>query len=272
MKDALRAVRVVPGFLDAVSVVLVEVSEALRRRQQDALGAAAVPIQWRDRFDDIDGQGPLIVVANEFFDALPARQFVRTGEGWVERCVGIDGNGRLAFGAAPIGLDATLIPVALKLAQVGAVVEISPLRVALAQAIGEKIAGVGGAALIIDYGFAGPAVGDTLQAMKGNAFADVLAEPGTADLTTHVDFTALSQAFAASGAHAFPLTTQGEFLNTLGAAERVAMLKAQAKGAQAQDLDAAYRRLTGAEAMGSLFKVLCAVAPATLQPAGFVAS
>lgn len=272
MQDALRAARVVPGFLDAVSVSLVEVSEALRRQQQDALGAAGVPILWRDRFDDVEAQGPLIVVANEFFDALPVRQFVRTPKGWAERCVGIDNEGQLAFGAAPIGVDATLIPAALKTAQVGAVVEISPARAALARAIGEKIANVGGAALVIDYGFVGPAAGDTLQAMKGHAFVDVLAEPGRADLTTHVDFTALGDAFAAGGARCCPLTTQGEFLNALGAAERTAMLRAQAKGAQMDSLEAGYQRLTGAEAMGSLFKVLCAVAPATLQPAGFSVS
>jgi NADH dehydrogenase [ubiquinone] 1 alpha subcomplex assembly factor 7 len=268
MKDTLRAARVVPGFLDAVSVLLIEVSEALRRLQQDALGGSAVPIHWRDRFDDIDTRGPVIVIANEFFDALPVRQFVRTKDGWAERCVGIGDDGRLTFGAAPLGVDTRLIPQALRSAAAGAVVEISPARTALAQAIGEKIAMSRGVVLVIDYGFGEPAVGDTLQAMKGHAFADVLAEPGAADLTSHVDFASLGEAFAASGARVCPLTTQGEFLNGLGAAARMAKLKAGATPAQAEEIDAAYRRLTDRQAMGSLFKVLCAVSPATLQPAG----
>lgn len=269
MKDALRAARIVPGFLDGVSVVLVEVSEALRRVQRDAL--SALPVHWRDRFDDIDdSHGPMIVVANEFFDALPVHQFVRTQAGWAERCVGLDAGGELVFGASPGG--AAAVPEALRDAAVGAVVEVAPARAAVARAIGERIAASGGAILAIDYGFAGPAVGDTLQAVKAHGYVDVLAEPGAADLTSHVDFTALGAALAEGGARVCPLTTQGDFLNALGAPARVAALKAKASRPQAADLDAALHRLTHAQAMGSLFKVLCAVAPASLQPAGFPAS
>jgi NADH dehydrogenase [ubiquinone] 1 alpha subcomplex assembly factor 7 len=268
MRDALRAARVVPGFLDAVSVVLVEVSEALRRVQRDTLSDTTAPVHWRDAFDDVDDKAPLIVVANEFFDALPVRQFVRSERGWAERCVGLDTAGALSFGLAPVGSTVA----GLGDGEVGAVREMAPARVGVARAIGERIADEGGAALVIDYGFTGPAWGDTLQAVKGHAFVDVLAEPGLADLTSHVDFTTLAQAFADGGARASAVTTQGEFLSGLGAFQRVAKLKVAANATQARDLDSAYHRLTAPDAMGSLFKVLCAVAPDTLQPAGFPSS
>lgn len=268
MRDALRAARVAPPFLAAVSVSLIEVGESLRAMQKGALGAGPVPIQWCERFEDLEATGPVIVLANEFLDALPVRQFVRAEQGWAERCVGLGPDDGLVFGLSP-SVDARLIPAALRTAGPGAIVEISPARTAVARAVAERIARSGGAALFIDYGYAGPALGDTLQAVRGHAFVDVLAEPGSADLTTHVDFGALAEALADGGAHVSPLASQGEFLNRLGAAARVAMLKDSATSAQAADLDAAYQRLTGAQAMGSLFKALAVASPVTLQPAGF---
>lgn len=268
MRDALRAVRVAPSFLDAASVTLIEVSEALRALQREMLSGGGVPIQWRGHFEDLEATGPVIVLANEFLDALPVRQFVRVEQGWAERCVGLGPDDRLVFGLSP-SVDARLIPATLREAERG-VVEISPARTAIARSVAKRIAGSGGAALFIDYGYAGPALGDTLQAVRGHAFADVLAEPGSADLTAHVDFGALAAALADGGAQVGPLVPQGEFLNRLGAGARVAMLKNSATAAQAEALDAAYQRLTGTQAMGSLFKVLAAASPATLQPAGFV--
>ncbi len=267
MKDALRAARVAPAFLSAVSVAMVEVSEALKRLQQDALREAPVAAHWLDRFEDLDVKGPLIVVANEFFDALPIRQWVRGAKGWSERCVGLQGDA-LMFGASGI-VDERMIDATVRGAPAGSIVETSPARAAIARMIGEAVVRNGGAALAIDYGFAGPAVGDTLQAVKAHAFADVLAEPGHADVTSHVDFTALGEAFAEAGVRLSPLAMQGPFLDRLGAQARVHALKRSASAAQAAALDAAYVRLTGADAMGSLFKVLCAFAPATLEPAGF---
>ncbi len=267
MKDALRAARVVPAFLNAVSVAMVEVSEALRRLQQDALREASVAAHWLDRFEDLDVRGPLIVVANEFFDALPIRQWVRGASGWSERCVGLAGD-TLTFGASGT-IDARFVAEAVRGAPVGSVVETSPARTAIARMIGEAIVRNGGAVLAIDYGFEGPAAGDTLQAMKAHAYADVLAEPGHADVTSHVDFAALKDAFVDGGAVTSPLTTQGAFLHRLGGEVRVQTLKRSASVAQASDLDAAYARLTRADAMGSLFKVLCAHAPAAIHPVGF---
>jgi NADH dehydrogenase [ubiquinone] 1 alpha subcomplex assembly factor 7 len=210
----------------------------------------------------------VIVVANEFFDALPVRQFVRTRAGWAERCVGLDDAGALVFGLSP----AAVPKMEGEQAHIEAIAERAPARTAVARAIGERLAAAGGAALVIDYGFTGTAIGDTLQAVRAHRFVDVLAEPGLADLTSHVDFTRLADAFAEGGARTCPVTSQGAFLNALGAAARVAKLKTSATPAQAEDLDGAYHRLTAPEAMGSLFKVLCAFAPDTLQPAGFSGS
>jgi len=266
MKDALRAARVAPAFVRAVSVAMVEVSEALRRLQQDALRDAPVTARWLDRFEDLDVRGPLIVIANEFFDALPIRQWVRGSAGWSERCVGLRDD-TLVFGASGT-IDDRLIADGVRRAPVGSIVETSPARTAVARMIGEQIAHNGGAALIIDYGFSGPAVGDTVQGLKAHAYVDVLAEPGHADVTSHVDFAALGDAFVEGGAYVSPLVRQGAFLDRLGARERVLALKRSASVGQTAALDAAYARLTGDKAMGSLFKVLCAYAPATIEPVG----
>ena len=267
MKDALRAARMVPEFIEAASISLVEVSPALRVVQRAALHGMSV--QWFNRFEDLASDGPLIVVANEFFDALPIRQFVRCDKGWAERCVGLDQSGELAFGASPDAINDAVIPHALRTSAAGSIVEMAPARAAVASAIGARLRDAGGAALIIDYGFSGPAVGDTLQAVRRHAYADVLSEPGAADVTSHVDFTALAEALIASGVERCALAEQGAFLVRLGASERVARLKRSASAQQSEQLDAAYQRLTASDAMGSLFKVLCAVTPATLQPAGF---
>ncbi len=265
MRDALRAARVVPRFLEAAQVAMVEISERLRELQREALRDSAVACQWCERFEDVEVRGPLIVVANEFFDALPIRQFVRGAKGWSERCIGLS-SGDLSFGAAPDIVELKAM------APVGAIVEQSPARAAVAMALGERLAVQGGAVLAIDYGFVGPALGDTLQAVKAHAFADVLATPGEADVTSHVDFGALGRAFEGAGAAVTPVTAQGAFLNALGARERLAALKRKASAAQVRELDAAYARLTGPEAMGTLFKVVCAYSPATLQPVGFAAA
>lgn len=271
MLDALRAARVAPEFLHAASVALVEVSPVLRQRQQTALRfVSPASLQWFDRFDDLPTDaGPAIVVANEFFDALPMRQFVRVEGRWRERCVGLDQNGELIFVAAPEAVDPALVPVALRDRADGAVVEFAPARSAVARAIGERLRTARGAMLAIDYGYSGPAVGDTLQAVKRHAYAGVLDEPGVADVTSHVDFTALGAACAEVGSAIAPLADQGDFLMRLGARARVDALKRQANSLQAGQLESALQRLTGAQAMGSLFKVLCAYAPATLRPAGF---
>lgn len=269
MKDALRAARVSGAFLEAASVAFVEVSPVLRAVQRETLRDARVSPAWFGRFEDVPANGPMIVIANEFFDALPVRQFVKGPRAWSERCVGLGANEQLVFGASPEAIDARLIPAPLRDAPPGTIVEISPARRAVAAAIAERVAAASGAILAVDYGYEGPLPGDTLQAVRKHAAAPVLTDVGRADLTAHVDFTALAHGFGEGGARVAGPVTQGAFLSALGVQQRTRALTRAASGEQARLIESGTRRLTDAEAMGSLFKVIAAVAPPTLNPAGF---
>jgi NADH dehydrogenase [ubiquinone] 1 alpha subcomplex assembly factor 7 len=270
MRDAFRAARVRPAFLEAADVALVEISPTLREMQRIALKDMRVrSLAWVEQFEATAGQ-PVIVVANEFFDALPIHQFVATKEGWRERCVGLQCDA-FVFALAPSPIAREFVPTALRDAAEGAVIELAPARDGLAATIAERIATERGAALIIDYGFAGPAIGDTLQAMRGHEFASVLADPGHADVTAHVDFTALTTGFVKGGGYVYGPIGQGAFLERLGARERTAALAARAIPAQRQVLESGLIRLTARDQMGSLFKAL-AVASPDLQPPGFTST
>ncbi len=188
MADALRATAALPAFRAAARLRLVETSPVLRARQAETLEGASP--RWTNSVADLP-PGPLIVVANEFFDALPVRQFQRTDAFWRERLVGLDGD-RLAWRWALPRPDAELDVRFPQLAD-GAVAEICPAGEAVAAALGARIARDGGAALIIDYG-APEGGGDTLQAVESHAPADPLAAPGMADLTAHVRFADLARA------------------------------------------------------------------------------
>lgn len=268
MVDALSAMRTVPGLADAARLHLVETSPALREAQQKRLPRAT----WHARFDDVP-QGPLFLIANEFFDALPISQFVRTERGWCERHVGLADDGeepRFAPVLAPVPLASdTVLPPAMRGAPIGAVAEISPASCAIAEAIGARVADAGGAGLIVDYGPARSAVGDTLQALRAHKFADPFEAPGDADLTTHVDFETLAAAAIRGDAKAYGPVAQGAFLVALGIETRAQILKSGATRAQAQAIDAALRRLTAPEEMGSLFKALALTPPGAAAPAGF---
>ncbi len=270
MADALRATRQVPGFHAAIQVKLVEISPALRERQREALGAHRV--EWLDNVGQIP-EAPFLLIANEFFDALPVRQFERTGpegeEGWAERLVVPAGAGRLGFAlAAPSPANRPLIPAALRDAPQGTVVEVCPAGLNIAAFLGHRLARQPGAALIIDYGPAAPTAGPTLQALRHHRRHEVLEEPGSADLTAHVDFASLAQAAVAAGCAAFGPVGQGAFLSALGIELRAAQL-AEAAPAAAEAIAAARRRLSDPAEMGALFKVL-ALAPRGLgPPAGF---
>lgn len=240
---------------------LVEISPALRAEQ-----AALVPtLVHCQGLDEVPVGAPLLLVANEFFDALPVRQFVRTARGWRERVVTLDGD-RFATAAGPGQADA-LVPEALRDAPEGSVFETSPAGSAVAAAIGTRLAADGGAALIIDYGYAGPALGETLQAVRGHAPADPFAAPGEADLTAHVDLAALA---AAAGVRAWGPVAQGTFLGKLGIGARARALAA-AQPARAREIAAALHRLTAPEAMGTLFKAIALTGPGWPEPAGFAA-
>lgn len=251
MADLLRAARLMPDFLAATSLHLVETSPVLRERQRKALRLAGLPITWHDSLEDVP-PGPALLVANEFFDALPIRQFLATERGWSERLVGLD-EGTLAFGLKSEPEPSFGNPV-----RRGDVLEWPSAGITLAQGLARRLVQQTGAALIIDYGYWGPSFGDTLQALKHHAYADPLVEPGEADLTAHVDFHALAQAASAEKARIHGMTTQGDFLESLGIGTRASALKQRATTSQAEAIDRALERLTAREAkgMGELFKVL----------------
>ncbi|WP_103334402.1 class I SAM-dependent methyltransferase [Pseudotabrizicola formosa] len=259
MADVLRATRSVPGFHAAAQVLLVEASPALRRDQLARL--APHPITHAGSIDSLPDQ-PLFLLANEFFDALPMRQFHFDGSHWRERLVGLQ-DGQLAFGLSdPLTLPFTAP--AFQTPPPGRVVEVCPAAQPIAQIIGQRLAAHGGAALIVDYG-GWRSAGDTFQAMRAHAFADPLATPGEADLTAHVDFEAL--AAQARMPHVF--ASQGEFLTRLGIETRAARLAQSLAGEALQSHLAAHRRLTHPQEMGSVFKVLGLYPPGSPPPPGF---
>jgi SAM-dependent MidA family methyltransferase len=266
-KDMLRTLtRLDPAFVNEAAFAMIETSPRLRKVQRAALSGVAGSIAWHETIDTLP-RAPLLIVGNELFDAIPIRQYVRQGEGWRERMVGLDGAGRLAFFAGAGSVDAALLPPGADAAPQGSIAEIAPARAALMQAIGERLATDGGAGLFIDYGHLEPGLGDTLQAVRAHAYEDVLDSPGEADLTAHVDFAALAAA-ARSQALAAHSATQGDFLLRMGLLERAGGLGAGADEATREKISAAVERLAGPHAMGDLFKVL-AVLPHGVDAAGF---
>jgi NADH dehydrogenase [ubiquinone] 1 alpha subcomplex assembly factor 7 len=253
MADLLRAARVRPRFTEAARVHLVETSPRLRAIQAETLGRSGGTPTWHDTVAGLP-DGPLILVANEFFDALPIRQFVRTKEGWAERVVGLGADRRLAFGLMP-GASLPELPPGVA---PGTVWETGAAATALAAEIGTRLAATpsAGAALIVDYGYATSPPGPTLQAVRGHAHDDPLAHPGEADLSAHVDFAALAEAAEAAGTHAAPLLTQADFLARLGLAERAERLARARDAATARTIRSGADRLTRPDGMGDLFKVL----------------
>jgi NADH dehydrogenase [ubiquinone] 1 alpha subcomplex assembly factor 7 len=268
MADLLRAARVVPGFPEAVDVALVETSPVLRLTQQETLSRAGAAIAWHSRLDEVP-PGPMLLVANEFFDALGIKQFVRTDTGWHERLVGVDESHKLTFGLAPDPLPPTRLPDWAQAAAPGDMVEISPARHAAARAVGARLAAAGGAALIVDYGHVRSAPGDTLQAVRAHRFHDVLETPGESDLTSHVDFAALTGALEGAGAAVHGPLTQGAFLSAMGLAKRAEVLKRHAEPKVRMDIDAAMTRLAEVSQMGHLFKVIAATHPDLPPPYPF---
>lgn len=261
MRDALRALHVMPDFRNAVVVHLVEVSPALERMQRETLSNAGVFVHWHRSLTDLP-PGPVIVLANEFIDALPVHQMVKQADGWHERTVRVDAEGRLAFGVSPKAVPhfERAVPKYLRDAPPDSVFEWRSDAVALE--IGRR-AREGGAALIVDYGHYPSGTGDTLQAMRNHAFADPLDAPGSADLTAHVDFEALAQAAESMGARAHGPVAQGDFLIRLGIEARADALKAAVVAARKPEIDSALLRLTagGQTGMGRLFKALALADP-----------
>ncbi len=258
--DALRAMAQ-HGF--APQVHLVEGSPALRRVQQEAVPGAV----FHDDLGSLPDDGPLLLVANEFLDALPIRQLVRTEAGWRERMVGLDEEGAFAFFAGSKPMDAA-VPPGLADAEPDTVLETCPAAVAVVEEVARLLARQGGAALFIDYGHAEPRTGSTLQAVRRHQKVHVFAAPGEADLTAHVDFAAVAEAAQAQGARSLGTMEQGSWLRALGLEQRAAALSARFPD-RSEELARAVERLAGPEQMGLLFKAMGLAAPQWPGLAGF---
>ncbi len=254
MRDALRAIgQAMPAFGTALSVHLIETSPRLR-----ALQAAALPGAIQHERIETLPETPLILLANEFLDALPIRQFVRRGDGWTER-----------FVAAGAFIERPALHAPDRKAGEGEIVEIREPALALAAWLGARLAARSGSALFIDYGPAASTNGDSLQAIRDARPADPLAEPGRADLTAHVDFAAFANAAARAGAVAHGPVPQGIFLTRLGLMQRTDRLARRLPPRRAVALIEAAKRLIEPDQMGRLFKALALTSPGAGVPAGF---
>jgi NADH dehydrogenase [ubiquinone] 1 alpha subcomplex assembly factor 7 len=263
MADALRATRHVPGFTTAARLHLIERSPRLRALQAEKLAAHAPHFH-----DDIARlpPGPMLLIANEFFDALPIRQFERHAGAWHERLVATE-ESRLA-----LVRDQQAAREHLGDGDEGAIKELCPGALRITQDMARRITREGGAAVMIDYGYYPSAYGDTLQAVRGHRYASVVDSPGSADLTAHVDFQAVAHAAKLGGAQVYGPVTQGGFLASLGIAAREAALLKTATPAQQETIRAGCRRLVDPAEMGALFKVLALGQPGGAVPEGFGAT
>ena len=259
---AVDALRVMKRIGWTPQVHFVETSVCLRAEQADRVPDAV----WHDDISTLPEDAPLLIVANEFFDALPIQQIVRAADGWRQRMVACQDT--LFLPVSGKLLPEAIVPEGLRDAPVGSIMESSPPGVAIIRALAARIVTQGGAMLIVDYGYDGPALGETLQAVRGHASANPFDAPGVVDLSAHVDFTTLAAAATLADAQVHGPVSQGDFLGGLGIATRAAAL---AKGApeRVEEITAAHRRLTSADAMGTLFQVMALTAPNWPAPGGF---
>ena len=256
MADAQRAVgSVAPGFGAALRLHLIETSPRLRAVQAKRLPQAT----WHDGLDTLPDL-PLLLLANEFLDALPIRQFVRHGERWFERFVA-DGK----FVECPESPPLSPLPQG----EHPHVVELNEPALAIARALGDRLAARPGAALFLDYGPERSAAGDSLQALRAGRPADPLSTPGSADLTAHVDFAAFAAAARGAGAATFGPLPQGLLLARLGLFQRTDRLARTQSPARASALIEAARRLAEPDRMGRLFKAFALCSPGVPVPPGF---
>lgn len=247
------AEKAAPDFCAQASIELVEISPVLKERQRETLAHLDGKINWHDSIDDLPQDRVLIVMANEFFDALPIRQFVMDKCKWRERGITTGKNNGFAFTFLPEKPELDLP----KRVKDGAVFEYCPAAAAIIEKLAARIKAQRGFALVIDYGHAEEwAIGDTLQALSAHQHADPLWDPGERDITAHVNFAVLRDAVRAAGVYATEIVTQGDFLRGIGIEDYAGNLRKQATPEQAKDLILAVQRLTAASEMGRLFKVM----------------
>ncbi|MDY0883888.1 class I SAM-dependent methyltransferase [Dongia soli] len=274
MADALRAARLAPDFLGAFDLHLVEISQPLIATQGQALGAYHP--QWHETLDTVPA-GPAILIANEFFDALPIHQFEMTSSGWRERGVTLaegsssdDDDVAFAWTLLPCGPQLAFLRPVHQSAKPGDIAEVSPASMAICDQIARRCSADGGAALLIDYGPAKSGLGDSLQALRQHRYHDPLQDVGAADLTAHVDFAALMDVGRLAGCACFGPLTQGAFLRALGIEMRAARLSRGQGDEVASEIANALRRLIDPAEMGSLFKVSALAGPQLSDLAGFL--
>jgi NADH dehydrogenase [ubiquinone] 1 alpha subcomplex assembly factor 7 len=268
MADALRAAKAAPGFSEALQVELVETSPVLKAAQMLKLGGCGAPVAWRSSIGEIGAGAPLIVIGNEFLDALPIRQYMRQNGHWHERLVGLSSD------AFAMGLSPEPEPAITQQGPEGAVIEVAIAARALIFDLAERLKADSGVALFLDYGHPKSGFGDTLQAMRSHAFVNPLASPGDSDLTAHVDFDALGKAAREVGLAVHGPMEQGLFLQALGLEARTdQLIRHAATTAQQDEVRRAERRLTDTSrtGMGRLFKVIAFAAPGQPVPPGFEA-
>ena len=260
MRDLLRVAEALPGFLPAADIHLVEISPTMAEQQSLLLSQAQ--IKWVSDITALPDQ-PTIIIGNEFLDALPFRQWVKAGDRWHERAIGIVDE-KLAFTTRTAMLDTASLPPDHALQADGTIFETAPAREAIIAQIADLLTEHAGATLFIDYGHLEPGFGDTLQALKDHTFANPLTAPGKADLTSHIDFAALASVARDAGCLIPRMITQGEFLLALGLLERAGNLGSSRDAAVRKQLQEAVERLAGPDQMGGLFKVMAFCAPASL--------
>lgn len=263
--DALRAMRLAPDFLQACDLILIEPSAPLRKEQERRLAGADIAPRWLSSLNQIETDAPVILIANEVLDCMPARQFMKTNDGWSERRVGVDEDGGILWGLSNItgGFEKPEYAV-----EPGQIVEISDQQAIFGRDIAVMLAKASGAALLIDYGRDKQGPGDTLQALHRHAKVDPLEHPGAADLTQWADFPRVLEAAVRAGADVTGCKDQGDFLRLLGIearADRLIQGRPDAEPVIRRQLE----RLTADDQMGTLFKVASIFSPRSLTVPGF---
>ena len=267
MSDALRSAALVPAFIEAAEIYLIEGSQALTSTQKQAL--TNHDIRWCQQLSDLPSGIPAIFIGNEFLDALPIQQFERAADGWREKRIGLSDDGFVfELHSETIHSNELTLPKE-GTADLGSIYEHSPAARSIIKDLSEYLNRFGGCALFIDYGPEASAFGDSFQSVKNHLFADPLQNPGAQDLTAHVDFEALANIAKAAGCLTPKIATQGRFLERLGIEARTLSLSKAANDSQKQKLNADLKRLISSSEMGTLFKALCFHAKMLETPAGF---
>jgi SAM-dependent MidA family methyltransferase len=261
INDLIRSIKSSPKFSNATEIRLVETSPSLKSEQRSKLADCSIPIQWVQNIEELPPI-PAIFIANEFLDAIPFRQFVKTNDGWQELCVGINSDNKpddsqLTFVIGSSGLEENLLPPGHENEPDGALFEHAPAREAVSILIAQHIKTNGGTALLIDYGHEISGFGDTFQAVQSHQPVSTLANPGHCDLTSHVDFQAINEVAVQNGLKASKILTQQDFLLALGLLERAGRLGHGKSTSIQQKIQQDVDRLAADDQMGILFKVLC---------------